>query len=168
MLLPLVIYSLIASIFAILQTNILSFFSIHAVLPDFSYIVLVYFAFMYGTMPGQISGFASGLVIDFISLSPFGFNAFVRTVCGHIIGRFKGAILLDVILLPMALVALSMVLKSLAILLLSPIVGIPSIIPRLFSLQGLIEFLFTAIVSPLIFWPLRGIHNFLQSRRAYH
>lgn len=168
MLLPLVIYSTIASVFAILQTNVLIWLSINTVLPDISYIVLVYFAFMYGTMSGQISGFASGLVIDFISLSPFGFNAFIRTVCGHVIGRFKGAILLDAILLPMALVAISMLLKTIVILVLSPIIGSPSIIPRLFSLQGLIEFLFTIVVSPLIFWPLRGIHNFLQSKRAYH
>ena len=167
MALPLVIFTSIASILAVLQTNMFMWFSFHAVLPDLSYIVLVFFGFMYGTMPGQIAGFSSGIVIDFISLSPFGFNALVRTVCGHIVGRFKGSILLDAILLPMAIVAVSMLLKALIVLFLSPIIGIPTIITRQFSLQGLIEFLFTILISPLLFWPLRGIHNLIQSRRAY-
>ena len=167
MFLPLVIYTTIASIFAILQTNVFSWLSFHAVLPDFSYIVLIYFSFMYGTMPGQIAGFSSGLIIDFISLSPLGFNAFIRTVCGHIVGRFKGSILLDILLLPMAVIGISMILKALVVLVLSPIVGFPAIISRQFSLQGLIEFLFTILISPLIFWPLRGIHYLIQSRRAY-
>ena len=164
---PLIIFTAIAGLFTILQSNVLAFLSFHDVLPDLSFIVLAYFSFMYGTMSGQISGFASGLVFDFVSLSPFGFNAFVRTVCGHVIGRFKGAILLDAILLPMALVASSLIVKVLVVVIISPIIGMSPILVKQFSLQGLIEFLFTIIVSPLVFWPLRIIHNLIQSRRAY-
>jgi rod shape-determining protein MreD len=79
-----------AAVLGILQTNILQLFSMAGMfpIPDFSFIVLVYFAFTQGAMSGQLMGFASGILLDCLSLSPFGFNAFVRTACGHSIGRF--------------------------------------------------------------------------------
>lgn len=167
MFLPIFIYTGIAVLFSILQSNVFGIWAIMTVQPDLSYIVLVYFSFMYGAMPGQICGFVDGLVFDFMSTAPFGFNALMRTVCGTVIGRFKGAILLDNILLPMALVAVSLLFKAAALLLIAPITNQGAVLAHQFSAMGLIEFLFTIIVAPLLFWPLRILHNALQSRRAY-
>lgn len=167
MILPVIIYSTIAIGFAILQSILPVSISLFGAIPDIAFIVIVHFAFMNGVMSGQIVGFVSGIFFDFMSLAPFGFNAFVRSLTGHIIGRFKGVIHLDAIFLPMALVGLSYVLKFVISMLLGLVLGVDNILSRLFSIQTLVELLLTIVVTPLIFWPLRLIRDLLSQRRAY-
>lgn len=99
---------------ALLQSTVFSRLSlyIHAV-PDLALIILVFIAYVNGTMTGQLSGFLSGFLLDFLSAAPLGLNALIRTLIGALTGLLKGTFFLDFLFLPMALCAGATALKAL-------------------------------------------------------
>jgi len=105
-----VVFILIA---ALLQSTIFSRLSvyIHAV-PDIALCILVYTAYVNGTMTGQLTGFFSGFFLDLLSAAPLGLNALVRTLIGAAAGLLKGTFFLDLFFLPMALCAGATVAKA--------------------------------------------------------
>jgi rod shape-determining protein MreD len=105
--------TLILAVAVLLQSTLLTRISIQGVKPDLALIVLVFLALRRGSMTGQVTGFLSGLAVDALSLSPLGFQAFIRTVLGFLYGRFHGTIFLDPVLMPMAAVMVATVLKAL-------------------------------------------------------
>jgi rod shape-determining protein MreD len=159
----------LASAFTILQTSVLHFFPFLAFfpLPDLAFAVLVFIAFLQGEMQGQMLGFTTGLVYDCLSLAPFGFNAFIRTVMGYVIGRFKGVILLDSMLLPMAIVALAMVVKTLLSMLAALVLGQSGVVARVLSLDFVFEFLLTVVFAPVVYLIVRSLGGVILSRKAY-
>jgi rod shape-determining protein MreD len=77
---------------------------IRGVNPDFVLIILSIAAFLLGPMPGQILGFATGLVLDIISGGLLGMTAFTFTIIGYCVGIVGGMaygrnILISIILL---------------------------------------------------------------------
>ncbi len=105
----------IATAAALIQSTILSRLAILHTVPDLALGVLVYVSYVNGAMTGQTLGFSSGLIIDFISASPLGFNALVRTVVGALTGLLKGTFFLDVAVLPMALCGAATLAKALLV-----------------------------------------------------
>jgi len=99
---------------ALLQSTVFSRLEvyIHAG-PDIALCILVFIAYVNGTMSGQLTGFFSGFILDFLSAAPLGFNAFVRTLVGALAGLLKGTFFLDFFFLPMALCAGASVFKAL-------------------------------------------------------
>ena len=105
----------ISTLAALIQSTVLSKLAILNAVPDLALGVLVYTAYVNGVMTGQTLGFASGLLLDFISASPLGFNAFTRTIVGALAGLLKGTFFLDVAVLPMALCAAATFAKALVV-----------------------------------------------------
>ena len=105
-----VIFSTIA---ALLQSVLLYRLAIYGAVPDISLGILVFSAYVNGTMSGQLTGFFSGLFYDFLSISPMGLFTLVRTVIGALGGLLKGMFFLDKIVLPMLLCASATVIKAL-------------------------------------------------------
>ncbi|MCL1814937.1 MAG: rod shape-determining protein MreD [Treponema sp.] len=130
-----VVFSIVA---ALLQSVLLYRLKIYGAVPDLSLGVMVFSAYLNGTMSGQITGFFSGLFYDFLSASPMGLFTFVRTIIGALGGLLRGMFFLDKVVLPMLLCASATVAKALL----------------LFGLH----FLFTEIVPPYpslsspVFW----------------
>lgn len=102
-------------IVVILQSTLLSHIRIYRtyVTPDLALGILVFTAYINGTMTGQLTGFLSGFLMDFISAAPLGFNAFIRTILGACLGAVKGTFFLDGFFLPMGLCAVSTLVKAL-------------------------------------------------------
>ena len=99
---------------ALLQSTVLSRLIVHIyAVPDLALSILVYSAYLNGTMTGQLSGFFSGLLLDFLSASPLGLNAFIRTLTGALVGFIKDTFYLDYFFLPMALCAGATAFKAL-------------------------------------------------------
>jgi rod shape-determining protein MreD len=73
--------------------------------PDIALCILVFSAYVNGTMTGQLTGFLSGFLIDFLSAAPLGLNALIRTLIGGLTGFIKGTFYLDTFFLPMILCA---------------------------------------------------------------
>jgi rod shape-determining protein MreD len=159
-----IIWALVFTIAAaVLQSAVLSrlVVYIHAA-PDLTLGILVYTAYVNGTMTGQLSGFFSGLLLDFISSSPLGLNAFVRTLTGALTGLMKDTFYLDFIFFPMALCAGATVFKAMLFFLLHLL--FPQIVPY-YSLRALtlwIELGLNTLTAPLLFGLLRLFGSFLS------
>ena len=97
---------------AILQSTLLSHIALYHAVPDLAMGIVVFSAYVNGSMTGQISGFFSGLLLDFLSAAPLGLNSLVRTLAGALAGIKKGAFFLDLFFLPMILCGLATLLKA--------------------------------------------------------
>ena len=100
---------------SLLSSTLLSWVAVDGVKPDLALVIVALMAMRRGSMPGQIAGFASGLLADTISLAPLGLTAMTRTVVGYVVGRMEGLISIDWLLLPAAVAIAATVLKALAL-----------------------------------------------------
>ena len=107
--------TLIAAAASLLTSTLLSWVAIAGVKPDLALVVVALIAMRRGSMPGQIAGFASGLLADTISVGPLGLTAMVRTVAGYLIGRMEGLVAADWVLLPTLVAIAATVLKALTV-----------------------------------------------------
>ena len=141
---------------ALLQSTILSRLIIHIyAVPDLALCILVYSAYLNGTMTGQLTGFISCFLLDFLSASPLGLNAFVRTLTGALAGFIKDTFYLDYFFLPMALCAGATAFKALLFFLLHLL--FPEAVPT-YVLSGptlWIELGLNTLSAPLLFGFLR-------------
>jgi len=139
----------------VLQSTLISRIALFNVVPDLALCILVYSAYVNGTMTGQVSGFLSGLLLDFLSAAPLGLNCFVRTLIGAVTGIFKGSFFLDIIFMPVILCALSTLLKAGIFFLLNLIMGpvVPSY--SFLSVVLWIELGMNCISAPLLFFLLK-------------
>jgi len=161
-----VIWTIILCIVAgILQSTLIARIALFNVIPDLALCILVYSAYVNGTMTGQVSGFFSGLLLDFLSAAPLGLNCFVRTLIGAITGLFRGSFFLDVVFMPLILCALATLLKAGILFLLNMIFG--SVIPSysFFSPTLWIEFGLNSLIAPLLFFLLKRL-KFLSPGRG--
>jgi rod shape-determining protein MreD len=148
---------LLCAVAGILQSTVIPKISFLKVIPDLALCILVFSAYVNGTMPGQLSGFFSGLLLDFLSAAPLGMNCFVRTLIGALAGIFKGALFLDMFIMPVILCALATLIKAFIIYILHIIFG--SSVPFYsFSSSILwIELGLNCLSAPLLFFLLKKI-----------
>jgi len=141
---------------ALLQSTILSRLVVYIrAVPDLTLGILVYSAYVNGTMTGQLTGFFSGVLLDFFSSAPLGLNAFVRTLAGALTGFMKDTFFLDFFFLPMALCAGATIFKALLFFLLHLL--FPQTVPSysLLALTLWIELGLNTLTAPLLFGLLR-------------
>jgi rod shape-determining protein MreD len=129
----------------ILQSTLIAKISFLKVIPDLALCILVYSAYVNGTMTGQLSGFFSGILLDFLSAAPIGLNCVIRTIIGALTGLFQGAFFLDIFFMPIILCSLATVLKAVMFFILHIIMG--SLVP------------FYSITSS-VFWIELGLNAF--------
>jgi rod shape-determining protein MreD len=156
------VFALIAGI---LQSTILARLSLYHAVPDLALGILVFSAYNNGSMTGQLTGFASGLLLDFLSAAPLGLNAFIRTLVGALTGLMKGTFFLDTFFLPMALCAGATLFKALAFWILH-ILFAPAVPAYAAAAPMLwVEFIFNTLSAPFLFALLRLFKNLLIERR---
>ena len=137
---------------ALLQSALLSRLLVYIpAIPDIALCILVFTAYINGTMTGQLTGFFSGFLLDFISAAPLGLNAFVRTLIGALTGLLKDTFYLDFFFLPMILCAGATIFKILIFLLLNAF--FPEIVPRysIMSLAMWAEMGMNTLLAPFLF-----------------
>ena len=161
-----IVWSVILCIIAgILQSTLINKIALFNIVPDLALCILVYSAYVNGTMIGQISGFLSGLLIDFLSAAPLGLNCFVRTLTGALTGIFKGSFFLDIIFMPLILCALATLLKAGILFLLNLIMG--PVVPSYSFLSSAlwIEIGMNSLSAPLLFFLLKRF-KFISPERG--
>ena len=156
-----VAFSIVA---AILQSTLIGMIPFIKVVPDLALCIIVFSAYVNGTMTGQVSGFFSGLLIDFLSAAPLGMNCLVRTLIGAFTGLFKGAFFLDNIMMPVILCIGATLLKALIIFILHLITG--GTVPTYKFLSPLlwIELGLNAVLGPLLFFFLKKFKPIMKGR----
>ncbi|MDR2073664.1 MAG: rod shape-determining protein MreD [Spirochaetaceae bacterium] len=144
-----------AIIAALLQSVLLYRLKFYGAMPDLSLGILVFSAYVNGTMNGQLTGFFSGIFYDFLSVAPMGLYTFIRTIIGALTGLLKGIFFLDTVVLPMALCASATVLKALMLLGLHLLFAgaVPSY-PSLTTPVFWFELLLNTVTAPFLFWLL--------------
>lgn len=136
----------------IIESSILSNISFLLVVPDLVLICSIYFSLLNGKLYGEVSGFISGLFLDFITGVPFGFNCVFRTIIGYITGLFSNTIIISGLLIPMTSVGIATLTKKLLIFLISLFFPRLSLnIYSIISYEFLFEFCANIILAPLVF-----------------
>ena len=136
--------------FVLLQSTVLHIISFQGVIPDLSLIAVIFIANRNGSIFGQSAGFAGGMVEDFLSLSPLGFHALLKTVVGFLAGISFGVVFFGSLFMPMLMVGAASILKNLLAAVLLAITGDTASI-GVFSLRTLIEIAYTMILAPFVF-----------------
>ncbi|MDR1099777.1 MAG: rod shape-determining protein MreD [Treponema sp.] len=154
-----------ALVMAILQSTLLSRFALYGAVPDLALGVVVYSAYVNGMMTGQLSGFFSGVLLDFLSAAPLGLNALIRTIVGALAGLMKGTFFLDIFFLPMILCAASTITKALMLFLLHLLFAGEVPAYSLMAPVFWIELGLNTLSAPLLFGFLKLFHPLLVGRR---
>jgi len=155
---------LIACIFA--QSTWFGGIAVFGVVPDLSLIVLIWLSYKNGQVEGPISGFLAGLAEDFLSTSPLGFHAFVKTAVAALTAVLHGSFFIDRLLLPILLGIAGTIVKALAVGLLYLIFG-SSIHAYSFVDKVLwIEAAYNGILAPAVFLILSPLNRFLVTERG--
>ena len=145
----------------IVETSILSNISFLPAVPDLALICVLYFSFLNGKNYGQVSGFLSGLLLDFLSGSPLGFNCLYRTVIGYLSGVFRRTINSSGFIVPSVIGLLATILKVFLIWLIS--LFFKSIkIYNIFTFSFLFELVMNVLLTPLIFKFLNSFRRILN------
>ena len=136
----------------IIEASILSNISFLLVVPDLVLICCIYFSLLNGKVYGEISGFISGLFLDFITGVPFGLNCVFRTLMGYLFGIFSETIIISGLVIPMASVAIGTVSKKLLIFIISLLFPKLSLnVYSIISYQFLFELSANVILAPIVF-----------------
>jgi len=158
-----VVFTLVA---ALLQSTIFSRLVIYIyAVPDIALGILVFSAYVNGTMTGQLTGFFSGFLMDFLSASPLGLNALMRTIIGALTGFMKGTFFLDIVFLPMALCAGATILKALIYFLLHLLFreAVPTY--NILGIAFWVELGMNTFLAPFLFGFLKLFESLLVSQR---
>jgi len=150
---------------ALLQSTLLSRIALFHAVPDFTLGILVFIAYVNGTMTGQLTGFFSGFMLDFFSAAPLGYNALVRTLIGALTGLMKGTFFLDIFFLPMSLCGGATILKAICRNLLHLLFA--GSIPAYDFMQPAfwVELGLNIITAPLLFFLLKLFKRFAADDR---
>ena len=136
----------------IIEASSLSNISFLLVVPDLVLICCIYFSLINGKLYGEISGFISGIFLDFITGVPFGLNCIFRTLLGYITGLFSETIIISGFVIPMVFVAIGTVAKKLLIFVISLLFPKLSLnIYSIISYQFLFELCANVILAPIVF-----------------
>ena len=136
--------------FTVLQTTVLRNGVIAGANPDIALLILVFSASQHGSLKGEGAGFVTGLLRDFLSLAPLGFNAFVGTVMGYLYGISKGKLFVDPILMPVLLGTIATVVKAVLSILLLAIFA-PEQTRTVFGARFGVEVGLNALIAPFLY-----------------
>jgi rod shape-determining protein MreD len=136
--------------FVLLQTTFLHNIAFQGVIPDLSLIAVIFIANRNGTIFGQTAGFAGGLVEDFLSLSPLGFHALIKTLLGFLAGASFGIVFIGSLFMPMLMAGAATILKNILAAFVLALTNDPAA-GGFFSLRTLIEIAYNMVLSPFVF-----------------
>lgn len=137
--------------FALLETAVLSNIVVLPSVPDFILIVSLYLSIHNGRLFGTCAGFTEGLIMDFLSASPFGLNCLVRTIIGYVFGFCAKTLNISGVIFPVLLGAAGTLAKAVILWLVSVFYPSINIAYNIFSTSFAFEILLNAFLTPVIF-----------------
>jgi rod shape-determining protein MreD len=149
---------------ALLQSTLFRRIALYHTVPDLTLGIVVYSAYINGVMTGQVTGFFSGLMLDFISNAPLGLNALIRTLMGALAGLLRGTFFLDTVFLPMILCGAATLFKALVLFLLHLLLAGAVPCYPLASPALWIELMFNTLSAPMLFGLLKMFQPLLAGK----
>lgn len=147
----------------IVESSILSNIYVLPCVPDILLIFTVYLAILNGKTFGELSGFGSGLILDFFTGCPMGFNTLLRTLIGYIFGNFHKKVIIGRMFIPMVSIGFATLLKAFLTWLIT--IFFPLTINQLniFSQKFIFEFCANIILAPIFFRFIGYFHDALST-----
>ena len=146
--------------FLLLETAVFSNLTFLPAIPDFLLIISLFIALNNGSLLAESTGFVSGFMLDFLSASPLGLNALLRTILGFIAGLFHDVLNVSSVFLQIVYGAVFTILKAIFVYFISLFFS-GVVAYSLFSQIFLTEVLLNAIFTPLIFKFLSLFSDFI-------
>lgn len=148
---PFLISLLIFLCFTIFETAILSNLIFLPAVPDLLLLCLIYVSLNNGRLFGVSSGFVSGLMLDFLSISPFGLHCLLRTLLGYITGVFNKSLNINGIFLPALFGFCATLIKAFLILCISFFFPLSVHTYSIVSKAFLFELAANTVLTPVVF-----------------
>ncbi len=142
---------LILLCFALLEAAVLSNIRLLPAIPDFLLLCVIYFSYNRGRSFGVVTGFTSGLFLDFLSASPLGLHCLLRSILGWCFGFLHSSLNIDGIFFPALLAFISTILKAFLLRAISIFFPISVIHYDLSSSLFLWELVLNVIFAPFVF-----------------
>ncbi|MBP5251106.1 MAG: rod shape-determining protein MreD [Treponema sp.] len=136
---------------SLIESALLSNLTFLPAVPDFSLLCVIYLGFHNGRIFGEVSGFASGLMLDFLSASPFGLNCLLRTLCGYTSGLLTKTLNTEGTFIPCLLGFFATIFKMLLVFLISLLFPATVNPYRIISWTVLFELAFNTFFAPVVF-----------------
>ena len=149
--------ALILLCFVIFETAILSNLLFLPAVPDLLLIITLYVSVNNGRLFGVSSGFVSGLLLDFLSVSPFGLHSLLRTIIGYVAGLFNKTLNMTGVFLPIVIGIVATIFKMLILWVISVFYPDSVVSYSLVSKEFCFELAANAILTPIMF---RFLHIF--------
>ncbi len=143
--------ALILFVASILEATILSNITWLPAVPDLCLICVLYFSLQNGKLHGELTGFISGLFIDFLSSGPFGLNLLIRTIIGFFGGMFTKILNTDGFLIPAIIGFTATIIKGVLLYLTAFLYPSKVLAYNPLSWIFLFELIMNTILTPLIF-----------------
>lgn len=152
---------LIIVISVLLESAVLSNLSFLPAVPDLVLICSLYFALCNGRGQGEVMGFLSGLLVDFLSGSAFGLNSLIRTIIGYVTGLFKRMLNLDSWFVSFLIGFFGTIVKAVLIYIAS--FFFPNLVNtyNIFTSVFLFELIFNSILTPFVFKFLKSFSHII-------
>jgi len=135
----------------IVESAILSNIYVLPCVPDIVLIFTVYLAILNGKTFGELSGFGSGLIMDFFTGVPLGFNTLLRTIIGYTFGHFHKKVIIGRVFIPMVSVGTATLLKAFVTWLITLFFPLTINQLNVFSHKFLFELCANIILAPVFF-----------------
>ncbi len=135
----------------LIEASALSNWQLLPVMPDIMLLATIYIGMKNGPIIGQVTGFFSGLMIDFLSASPFGLNSMIRTILGFFSGMLHLNVHTKGIVIPSIIAVIATISKAVLLFIISFFYPNKIVLYSLFSSTLWFECVFNAVLAPVIF-----------------
>jgi rod shape-determining protein MreD len=143
-------YTLAGLLTLVLQSTIVHFLSISAIVPDLTLVFVVYIALRYGPLAGLAAGFLMGLVQDVYSYDTLGAGAMAKTILGYGLGLMEDHVVQLDFLSKVILLGVAFFIHDLLFIL---FIGTPSDkIGEILISSSLPEGLYTLVLGAIFFY----------------
>ena len=143
----------------VVQTALVPYLSIWGIFADLPLLMVVSWSLLQGRREGLVWGFVAGVAIDVLSGAPFGAATLSLSLVGFVAGLGQATVFGTHIALPLLAVFLATVVYDLLFLLVVRVMG-----QQVLWLDSLVRTVLpsavlNAILTPLVFLPLRLVHR---------
>lgn len=155
------IFSTIFSLFLGLPLELTA--SLGGALPHIVLSLIVFTSIVRGPNIGMLVATLSGIYFDVSGIFPLGFHLLLFNTLAFLIGTFRSLFLIDKIIGPVIVSFIIHVIYLLLALILGSILSLIQV-SNLFRFETLLEILYTALMSPLVYFIVLKINNYLELR----
>jgi len=155
--------SIVALLLVLIQTALFSHIPFFHITADLLLIFIAFVAINNGSRLAMILGFVSGLLLDFMSIAPFGLSSFILTFIAFFLGKLHGHYNLTHFIFPFIIAIVATAIKFFLLLLLHFLFSTSIKTYSIYDSIFLIELALNIVFAPCLFFSLNRFPSFFKS-----